>query len=304
MLTSKSASKMALKEQLTKIRENWLLLSLILVVIIFLNMGSVPLLQRSASLASDMGFQKMAAPEAAYSRGGYPIIPPFYDDFAPGVEERRITKTSSLSTEVETGKFVDAESKLKSIIRATGSYLLNENVNKYESGWKSYYTGNYQIKVDSRKYNDIIAQLKGIGEVKSFNENAEDVTASYKNLEIELNAEKQRLERYKKMYDEATLIADKIQLSDKIFEQERTIKYLEDSLKNINQRVDYSTIYVTLNEKQPKFANIKFVEFSELVRRLVASINSLLTLIFAAVPYAVAAFVVWIAVRFFRRKVR
>ena len=304
MLTSKSASKMALKEQLTKIRENWLLLSLILVVIIFLNMGSVPLLQRSASLASDMGFQKMAAPEAAYSRGGYPIIPPFYDDFAPGVEERRITKTSSLSTEVETGKFVDAESKLKSIIRATGSYLLNENVNKYESGWKSYYTGNYQIKVDSRKYNDIIAQLKGIGEVKSFNENAEDVTASYKNLEIELNAEKQRLERYKKMYDEATLIADKIQLSDKIFEQERTIKYLEDSLKNINQRVDYSTVYVTLNEKQPKFANIKFVEFSELVRRLVASINSLLTLIFAAVPYAVAAFVVWIAVRFFRRKVR
>src|SRR3989338_742228 len=304
MLTSKSASKMALKEQLTKIRENWLLLSLILVVIIFLNMGSVPLLQRSASLASDMGFQKMAAPEAAYSRGGYPIIPPFYDDFAPGVEERRITKTSSLSTEVETGKFVDAESKLKSIIRATGSYLLNENVNKYESGWKSYYTGNYQIKVDSRKYNDIIAQLKGIGEVKSFNENAEDVTASYKNLEIELNAEKQRLERYKKMYDEATLIADKIQLSDKVFEQERTIKYLEDSLKNINQRVDYSTIYVTLNEKQPKFANIKFVEFSELVRRLVASINSLLTLIFAAVPYAVAAFVVWIAVRFFRRKVR
>src|SRR3989338_5736177 len=257
MLTSKSASKMALKEQLTKIRENWLLLSLILVVIIFLNMGSVPLLQRSASLASDMGFQKMAAPETAYSRGGYPIIPPFYDDFAPGVEERRITKTSSLS-----------------------------------------------IKVDSRKYNDIIAQLKGIGEVKSFNENAEDVTASYKNLEIELNAEKQRLERYKKMYDEATLIADKIQLSDKIFEQERTIKYLEDSLKNINQRVDYSTIYVTLNEKQPKFANIKFVEFSELVRRLVASINSLLTLIFAAVPYAVAAFVVWIAVRFFRRKVR
>ena len=219
-----------------------------------------------------------------------------------GVEERRITKSSSLSTEVEAGKFMDAESKLKSIVRSTSSYLLNENVNKYDSGWKSYYIGNYQIKVDSRKYNDIIAQLRNIGEVKSFNENAEDVTASYKNLEIELNAEKQKLLRYNKMYEEATLIADKIQLSDRIFEQERMIKYLEDSLKNINQRVDYSTIYVTLNEKQPKFANIKFVEFSELVRRLVASINSLLTLIFAAVPYAVAALVLWFAVRFFRKR--
>ena len=293
---------MALKDQLVKIKENWLLVFIILVVIVFLNGGSIPLLQRSASFANEMGFQKMAAPDAAYSRGGYPIIPPFYDDFAPGVEERKITKSSSLSTEVETGKFMDAESKLKSIVRSTNSYLLNENVNKYESGWKSYYIGNYQIKVDSRKYNDIIAQLKNIGEVKSFNENAEDVTASYKNLEIEINAEKQKLLRYNKMYEEATLIADKIQLSDRIFEQERMIKYLEDSLKNINQRVDYSTIYVTLNEKQPKFANIKFVEFSELVRRLVASINSLLTLIFAAVPYAIAALVVWLAVRFFRKR--
>jgi len=288
---------MALKDQLVKIKENWLLVVLVLAVLVFLNVGNVPL------LAKNIALENMAATGASYSKGSYGIMPPAYGDFAPGVEERKITKSSSMSIEVETGKFQDAESKLKSIVRSTNSYLLNENANRYDSGWKSYYSGSYQIKVDSRKYNDIAAQLKNIGEVKSFNENAEDVTGSHKNLEIELNAEKQRLERYKKMYDEAALTADKIQLSDKIFEQERMIKYLEDSLKNIDQRVDYSTIYVTLNEKQPKYSNIKFVEFSELVRRLVASINSLLTLIFASIPYAVAAFVIWIIIIFFRRRV-
>ncbi len=293
---------MTIKDQLMKLKENWLMIVLVLIVLVFLNVGNIPFTTR------DISFQKIAAvtESASYSRGygiPSPIIPsPIYGDFAPEEAERKITKSSSMSTEVETGNFRDAESKLKSIVRATGSYLLNENVNRYDSGRKSYYTGSYQIKVDSRKYDDIIAQLKNIGEVKSFNENAADITGSYKNTEIELDAERQRLLRYNKIYEEATLIADKIQLSDKIFDQERRIKYLEDSLRNIDQRVDYSTIYVTLNEKQPKYANIVFVKFSELVRRLVVSINNLLTLLFVVAPYAVAALILWAVVRFFRRK--
>lgn len=294
---------MTIKEQLMKLKENWLLIVIVLVILGFLNFGSIGSISSLSSVGTYMGFEKAAAQDVAYSRGGYGIAPPpYYGDFAPEVTERKVTKSASLSTEVETGKFKDAESKLKSIVRSTNSYLLNENVNKFDSGWKSYYSGTYQIKVDSKKYNDVVSQLKVIGEVKSFSENSEDITASYKNLEIELAAEKQRLLRYQKMYDEATLTADKIQLSDKIFEQERMIKYLEDSLKNVDQRVDYSTIYITLTEKQSEYANIMLVKFSELARRFVASINSLLTLIFVVVPYAFAAAILWIAVKFFRKK--
>ena len=292
---------MTIKSQLSKIKDNWLLIVIVLAVLAFLNFGNLGSLGVS-SLAGGIGFEKRAAQDASYS-GSYGIIPqPSYGDFAPDVTDRKITKSSSINIETETGIFKDAESKLKSIVKSTNSYLLNENVNKYDSGWKTYYSGTYQIKVDSRKYNDIIAQLKGIGEVKSFSENTDDITASYKNLEIELAAERQRLLRYQEMYKEATLTADKLQISDRIFDQERTIKYLEDSMKNIDKQVDYSTIYTTLNEKQSEYANIIFVKFSELVRSLVASINSLLTLIFAVAPYAVAAVILWFVVRFFRKR--
>lgn len=300
---------MAIKDQLIKIKENWLLLAAVLVLFIFLNFGnlgafSIGAFSRQVSFGNDaMESAKMPASGAMYqsSRYGITLPVPNYGDFAPEIQDRKITKSSSLNAEVEAGTFKDAESRLKSIIKLSSSYLLNENVNKYDSGWKSYYTGTYQIKVDSRKYSDVVSQLKGIGEVKSFNENAEDITASHKNLEIEINVEKQRLERYSKMYAEAALMADKIQLSDKILEEERTIKYMEDSLKNVNQRVDYSTIYVTLNEKQPKYSGIQLVKLQELVRKLVGSINSLLSLIFAAAPYAIATLVIWFAVRLFRR---
>ncbi len=295
---------MALKDQFAKIKENWLLIVLVLIALVFLNVGNIPFSSKISYGDMAVSESKMIASDASFSRAGYGIMPlPVYNgDFAPDVAERKITKSSSIEIESKTGAFKEAESKLKSIIKSTDSYLLSENVNKYDSGWKSYYIGSYQIKVDSSKYSDVIVQLKGIGELKSFNENAEDITGSYKNLEIELNAEKQRLLRYNKMYEEATLIADKIQLSDKIFEQERMIKYLEDSIKNMDKQVDYSTIYVTLNEKQSEYANIVFVKFSELVRTLVASINSLLTLIFVALPYAAAALIILIIVRFFRRR--
>jgi len=291
---------MALKEQFAKIKENWLLLLLVLVIFVFLQAGSISRLTGGFSPTSYSN-NKMMVAESQPGRG-YDALPPSYGDFAPGVQDRKITKTSSISSEVKSGSFDEAESRLKSIIKSSGSYLLNENVNKYDSGWKSYRSGSYQVKVDTKKYDAVTAQLKEIGEVKSFSENADDVTGSYKNLEIELNAEKQRLLRYNKMYDEATIIADKIQLSDKIFDEERTIKYFEDSLKNIDQRVDYATIYLTLSEKQPEYSNIVFVKFSELVSTLVSSINSLFTLFFAVLPYAVAALIIWIAVRFFRNR--
>ena len=291
---------MTLKEQFAKIKENWMLILIVLVILAALQIGNISPLTGSFS---PMGYSEDKMMAAQSQPGmGYIALPPSYGDFAPGVQERKITKTSSISTEVKSGSFNEAESRLKSIIKSSDSYLLNENVNKYDSGWKSYKIGSYQIKVDTKKYDAVTAQLKEIGEVKSFSENAEDVTGSYKDIEIELNAEKQRLLRYNKMYDEAILTADKIQISDKIFNEERTIKYLEDSLENIGQRVDYATIYLTLSEKQPEYSGIVFVKFSELVRTLVSSINSLFMLLFAVLPYAVAAFIVWIIVRFFRNR--
>src|SRR3989338_1983471 len=292
---------MAFKDQLYKIKENWLLILVIAIAFLALNSGS-PLQSLTQSSGGYFAGKMAVAESASYDRS-YGIVPPMsQQDFAPEVSERKITKTSSMANEVKQGSFKDAETKLKSIVSSSNSYLLNENVNKYETGWKTYYNGYYTIKVDTKRYNDVVLQFKLIGEVKSFNENAEDIKGSYTSSKIELDAEKQRLERFKKMYDEAALVADKIQLNDRLFDLERRIKYLEDSLKNMDKQVDYSTIYISINEKQSEYAGIVFVKFSELVRNLVSSINSLFNLIFIALPYAVAAGIIWAVARWVKRR--
>lgn len=296
---------MTIKQQFKKIKENWLILVLVLVLFLLVSPG-ISILQTSVSRSFDGGFgiaqdydvmEEMAYSKAMIAPGMYPEV-----SFAPEIEERIITKTASISTEVERGTFKESESKLKNIIRSSDSFLLNENVNEYERDRKSYYQGNYQIKVDVKKYDSVVSQLKSIGEINSFNEDQSDITRRYTNKQIELETEKERLVRFKEMYAKAERMEDKIELNDRIFNQERTIKYLEESMKNLDQRVDYSTIHFSMTEKRSEYANVIFVKFSELIKNFVNSLNSLINWIFVLIPWIIAGLIILFAVRSFRKK--
>lgn len=299
---------MGIKNQLNVVKDNWLIALLLLAVILvplFSGSGSSSIYRAFAAGSYDAagyaGEKMMAVSESAAMRNMYPY-PSYDENFAPEVKDRKITKTASISNEVLRGTFKEAEEELKAIIVSTDSYLLNENVYKYGVGRKTYYTGSYQIKVEAKKYDSVVSQLKKIGEVQSFSENADDVTGRVTDLQVELAAEKERLKRYQEMYNSAQSVSEKIDLSDRIFNQERTIKYLEDALKNVGNKVEYSTLYVTLSEKQSEYIDVVFVKFSELMRKLINSVNSLLALLFWAIPYAIAVLVIWFVVKKVRKR--
>lgn len=290
---------MGIKEQFKTLKDNWLLIAIVVVVFIFVSgvfsgNGLTSSIRGSGQELAQVG-------GASYSKMAYDSISPEYpmpdEGFAPGETVRKVVKTSSMSTEVERGMFYESENELLGIVESSGSYLLNQNVNKYGTDKKSYYTGSYQIKVDVKKYDSVIAQLKGIGEVQSFSENSEDVTERYTDLKIEIESEKARLKRYEAMYAEATIIADKIELNDRIFNLERSIKYMEDALANIDERVDYSTVYVTINEKRSDYADMVFVKFSETVKLVVESTNTLVKFLLTILPWALAFFIIRFVVK-------
>ncbi|MCD4770967.1 DUF4349 domain-containing protein [archaeon] len=281
---------MGLKKQFATIKENWLMIVLGLVLIVFLSNGSGIVSQSFDSVMTagdsfDKGYGGGVASESMNYRSGGS------DDFAPETEERKITKSSSLSTEIERGGFSEAEGQLKNIVRSSGAYLLNERVNRNGESWRAYYSGYYSLKIDTSKYDAVVAQLKEIGEVQSFSENMVDVTGRYEDIEIEIGVEKARLLRYLEMYDEADEVSDKINLNDRIFNQERKIKYLEDSLRNIDNRVDYSSVSFSMSEERSEWIGIVFVKLSDLVRSFVSSINTLLSFIFGFAPWAIAFFI-------------
>ncbi len=276
---------MNMKDQWKKIKNNWLIIVLIVVLLIFINLGSV----------SDISYQ-LSSGSRSFGGGDYELnavqqsgkyFPAQYDDFSPEIEERKIIKTASISTEVKKAGFESAEQHFKDIILSSESYILNENVDKFGSKRKEYFQGRYQIKVETTKYASVISQLKNIGEVQSFNENAQDITGQYSNIENDIKLEKSKLERYLELYSGAKKVEDKLNINDRIFNQERRIKYLEDSINNLDQKIEYSTIQFTLTEKQSKYADVSLAKLSLLVKNFVVSFNALLQIIFITIPWIV-----------------
>lgn len=253
-----------------------------------------------AGIAQYEAAPSSAVPSASYRSSYYSPIPT--EDFASEVEDRKVTKSSDISTEVERGKFKEAESKVINIVSSSSSFLLNQNVNRYGKDKKSYYMGWFQIKVETSKYDSVVTQLKDIGEVTSFGESREDVTGTYKNLNIEIQSDKSRLQRYQQLFDSTNDIQQKITLTDRIFDQERKIKYLEESLLNIDKRVEYSTINLNINEKKSDYVDIIFVKFSELIKGFVGSVNLLLKFVFVIVPWAFAVFVILFLYKSIKKK--
>lgn len=287
---------MTIKEQLGKLKENWLLIAIVIVILVVMsglgNIGNV-----GTQIASSI------APGATDSFKGVGVsssiaYPGPSNNFAPNVQDRLITKNSYMSSQVENGMFADADSRVKSIVRASSGYMLSDNANKYDSGWKAYSVGYYNIKVDAKKYDSVVSQLKTIGEVQSFNENAEDITGTYTDLQTQLKTEQGKLDSYKSLYNEATLVADKITLTTTIADEETTIAYLQNEIDNMDKQVSYSTISFTLTEKQSGYAAISFVKLSDLAVAIVGSTVSLIMLVAWIIPWAI---VLWLIVFAYRK---
>ncbi|MBU0757278.1 MAG: DUF4349 domain-containing protein [Nanoarchaeota archaeon] len=296
---------MSFKKQLILIKENWLIIALIIGALIIPNLGApMYMLNNGISAISQKSYSGYGMAEMAYDSSYSGSMPPIYDNrnFAPDELERKIVKTSSLSTETRKGEFKAQEEKLKNIVSSSESLMINENVNKYGEESKAYYYGYYTIKVPVTKYPMVLDQLKTLGEVKSFNENSDDITGSYSNAEIELETEKERLKRYESMFAQAEKMEDKINLNDRMFDQERKIKYLEDMIKNMDETVDYSTISFSMTEKQSEYADIALAKLSHLVRNLVGSFNGLLNLIFVLLPWAVFGGIIVTIVKIVKKK--
>ena len=293
---------MSIGKQMKTLKDNWLLV-LILLMLVFLPAESVvtPFMDGALSrvgvpMAEDMIMNDVARAGVA--------MPPYYDDddFAPEAEDRLITRTASLASEVKHGAFGEATDRVKGIVRAAEGVIVNEHMNTVDTEWREYQQASFQVKVESGGYNDVIDELKQVGKVLSFVENDDDVTGRHMNLEVNMAAEKARLKRYEQLFESAETVQDKLKLSDRIFNQERTIAYIEDALDNVDRRVSYAAISVNVQEKRSEYADVVFVKVSELVKNFVSSLNSVLKVAVFLVPWAVLLWIVHVVRRGRKRR--
>ena len=107
------------------------------------------------------------------------------------------------------------------------------------------------VRIPAAKYDLAVARFGALGTVKQLSNSSTDVTGQYVDLSARLR-HYQAVERELLTFlTKATTVGQALAVQDRIDNTQLTIEELTAQLKQLNETIAYSTLTVTLSEKQP-----------------------------------------------------
>jgi len=214
--------------------------------------------------AMDFGYQSKSSDveyTVAGMEEGAPVPEPMVntadmiaDDGSGYYEEgRKAIKTAE--AQVEVLDFQAAFDAIKSMLGTSG-YIEESNI------WKtpSYYNGeqimltngNIRLRIKQENFTSFTDGLSTIGTVLSSRTYEDDISDMYYDTDARLGLlrdEKERLEQYAdQVEDPETFFEVQSRITQVIYEMES----LQGTLRKWDSKVEYSTVYITINEKHPE----------------------------------------------------
>lgn len=108
------------------------------------------------------------------------------------------------------------------------------------------------VKVAPTDLDTLIADLDGVnGTLTGRTQNAEDVTDQLVDLDVRIRVERNTIERFERLLAEATTFQDVVDIQRVISERTVALEQLLASQRNIDQRVDMSTLTIDLHYASP-----------------------------------------------------
>lgn len=164
---------------------------------------------------------------------------------------RKLIKTVNISAETE--DFDTLVPNLQKQVEALGGYI--ESISVYDVG--SYYVeeqymkqrcANLTARVPKEKLDGFLAQVGEQTNVTSHSENVEDVTLQYVDLESHKKALLTEQERLLTLMEQAESVEDIIAIEGRLSEVRYQLESMESQLRTYDNRIDYSTVYLNIDE--------------------------------------------------------
>lgn len=234
---------------------------------------------------------------------------------------RKIIKTVSLTTETkEFDKFV---STVTNKVDALGGYLESTDITGRSINNSSDYLrrANITARIPSEKLNDFVNHVTDNSNITNKSESAEDVTLSYADTEARIASLRVEQERLNELMKEAEDIDTIIALENRITEVRYEIESHESRLRTMDNKVDYSTVYINVSEvreitpvvtKELTFGERVSQGFAESCRDVAKGFVNFIAGLIISLPYifvlllflAIFALIIFLVIRFIIKLVK
>lgn len=216
-----------------------------------------------------------------------------------------MVKIGNVRIEVEKGQFEKKFEEAQSVAKEFEGYVTESSTTRKKGELSS---GTVTIRIPSDKFDQALKRVKEIGKVQSAEVKSEDVGEEYVDLESRLKNYKAQEDALILLMAKAESVEDTLAVQQQLVNVQEQIELITGRLNYLTNRVDHSTITVTILEPGavvPSSDDWGFVTaLRTAARAFLFTINSLIVIVGALLPivFLIVIFI-YVARFFFRRRV-
>jgi len=152
---------------------------------------------------------------------------------------------------IETTEFDKALAAVDQAVSRFGGFVQDSNVSGHSSGDRTAVVDRYAyfvLRIPAERFEEFMSAAGEIGNVTSSGKSAQNVTSQYTDYEARLKSLYLQEERLLEMLGKATDLDSLITLEARLSEVRYEIERIERDLRNLDQRLAYSTVTLDLQE--------------------------------------------------------
>jgi hypothetical protein len=184
-----------------------------------------------------------AAPTDAFA----PPQPSTPDALTPQ-DSAKVIKTGSLQLEVRKGSFDSVLGNITAKVTGLRGYVADSTTSSSDSSR----SGTITVRVPADSFDQLLGDLRRLGEVKGQTEKGTEVTAQYTDLQARLAAQTATRDRLNVVLSKATNVQDILSVQDRITQVQTQIEQLQGQLRVLDDQTAMGTLAVSVAEPGAK----------------------------------------------------
>ncbi|UGV40697.1 DUF4349 domain-containing protein [Methanococcoides orientis] len=215
---------------------------------------------------------------------------------------RKVITTSDVSLEVKDAP--EAVDSIGNIALEYDGYVSSSSVYDTYYGDSESMSGYITIRVPTAEHDTVLDRIEALGKVTSKSTSGVDVTEEYIDVEARLSNMEKQEQRLQEILEMATTVEEVLEVEKELGRVRGEIESLTGRLNYLNDRIDFSTISVSVSEPRNITHSWGLRDaLSDSVRGFIASVNGIIIFIGIALPILIFVTIVGSAAIFVKRRV-
>lgn len=188
------------------------------------------------------------------------------DEEIESATTRKLIRTVNITA--ETKEFDAFVANVQKKITELGGYAQSVNINGSSYEYSSARSASIVARIPAPRLDSFVSNVEQKSNITRKNENAEDVTLSYSDIESHKKALKIEQERLEKLLESADSLETIIVLEQRMTEVRYELESYESRLRTMDNQIEYSTVYLDVNEvKEYKPEPVEELSFGQKLAR-------------------------------------